>query len=75
MGITNQEQNKIDYKKLWVHIDRAMDCMNLKKNFSFEDSNKVQFNFKGYYMETKDLTIEVLAQKVQKKMASLNITF
>lgn len=52
-----------------------MDCMNLSKNFSFEDSNKNQFNFKAYYMETKDLTIEVLAQKVQKKMASLNITF
>lgn len=51
-----------------MHIDRTLDCLHLDKVFNFEEQNKNQFNFKAYYIDTTNLTIEFLAQKALKKM-------
>ena len=65
--------NKEEIKKVWVHIDRILDCLRLQSVFQFEDEKNRQFNFKYYYEEVNVIDLDSLVKRVDEKLKILNI--
>jgi len=59
-----------DAKDMWLHADQLLDSLRLDETFKFEDTNKLQFNFKHFYEEFKTVDNETLATRVKAKFKS-----
>ena len=66
-------ENSEDVKKIWIHVDRILDCLKIDEVFVFEDELRRQFNFKFYYEEVNMIELEALVRRVDQKLKSLNI--
>lgn len=55
-------------KKKWVHLNQIMDCLNLDQSFEFQTNDK-QFNFKLFYEEFNQRSLQEIIDTVKSKMA------
>lgn len=58
-------------KDLWLHADQIIDCLKLDERFTFEDSNRKQFNFRQFYEEIKNLDADKIVTRVKDKAKAL----
>lgn len=72
-NITMQAIEKGDIpedKKVWIHLNQIMDCLNLKQSFEFHNGDK-QFNFKLFYEEFKRRDLQEIVETVSSKMKEM----
>jgi hypothetical protein len=61
-------KNEPEERKLYVHMQRILDCLALEDVFQFE-KNGVIFNFHNYYEEPQRCELEKLRKEVAKRMS------
>ena len=59
-----------DEKKIYIHISRILDCLNIEQVFQYE-INGVSFNFRNYYSESQRIPVDELKKIVSKKMGMI----
>jgi hypothetical protein len=56
-----------DEKKIYIHMSRIIDCLNIDEVFQYEKDGVV-FNFRNYYNESLRVPIEEVKKEVHRKL-------
>jgi len=62
-----QFKSSAEERKLFIHLHRIIDCLNLEEVFLFE-KNGLIFNFHNYYEEPQRVELDKLKKDVIKKI-------